>query len=380
MAIRTAGPRTRRGRWAAALATTVAAMALAAAPAGAVPQTNPIPLDTLAAAPVNGALANGAEWTVDTGGPWTGGSYYHFTCATGAQTWTFDRPVDLRFGITGLNAPGESVQLPVGVEPVSIDPLHQWDPATRTVSRVTNASQTRVSVFTLANTEELVLTPVGGCGWSRGVSFIEVTSEVQADPPSVSIDGPQDGAEFYAGQQVPAQYACQPATGTTIASCEGDVANGANVDTSSPGTKTFSVKAVGNDGQETTKTVTYTVRKSKAGMRIEPSVLAILPAKPGRGLLPLSPLARVTLTFAARLVDEGGKPVVGENVTFTGAGGSCTARTDADGVANCGDFVNGLVSLLSLGYSARFDGSATQQPVAGHGYLIEATDLGLRLL
>ncbi|WP_320671513.1 hypothetical protein [Patulibacter defluvii] len=200
------------------------------------------------------------------------------------------------------------------------------------------------------------------------------------DPPSVTVTGPTDGAEYYAGQDVPAAYTCEGANGAAITSCEATTPNGQPIDTTTPGTHTFTVKATDEHGKVTEKTVTYTVRKSKAGMRIYPSILAVLPAKPGKGLLPLVPLARVTLTFAARLTDEGGKPVVGENVTFTGAGGSCTAKTDADGVANCGDFVNGLVSLLSLGYTARFNGSATQDPAAGHGYLIEATDLGLRLL
>ncbi|WP_320671566.1 hypothetical protein [Patulibacter defluvii] len=339
------------------------------------PQSYPIPLDTITSTPASGTLTGGVEWAVDKGGP-----NASFTCTTGDQTWTFDRTVDLRFGITGLNAPGESVQLPEGVEAETIDPLHQWDPATRTVSRVTNASQNRVSTFRLNGVDSLVLTPVGGCNWVRNAAFIEVVADIPATPPTVDISGPADGAEYFAGQDVPAAYSCEGQDGATIASCEGDVPNGQPIDTTTPGAHSFKVTATDSDGSVTEKTVNYTVRKSKAGMRIYPSILAVLPAKPGKGLLPLVPLARVSLTFAARLTDEGGKPVVGENVTFTGAGGSCTAKTDADGVANCGDFVNGLVSLLSLGYTARFHGSATQEPAAGQGYLIEATDLGLRLL
>ncbi len=77
-------------------------------------------------------------------------------------------------------------------------------------------------------------------------------------PPTAQVNGPDEGATYFQGQDVPANYSCSDPDGT-VASCEGDVANGGKVDTGTPGDKTFSVKATDNDGATTTKTVHYKV-------------------------------------------------------------------------------------------------------------------------
>jgi len=83
-----------------------------------------------------------------------------------------------------------------------------------------------------------------------------------SDPsgPQVELVRPADGEGFYQGQKVQAGWGCFPGTlGWPIISCEGDVALGDWIDTSSVGTRSFSVHALDYSGAETTVTHTYTV-------------------------------------------------------------------------------------------------------------------------
>ena len=93
-----------------------------------------------------------------------------------------------------------------------------------------------------------------------GQSASKTVSYTVAAPPSVQIAVPADGAKYARGQSVHASYSCQEAaSGPGIQSCLGPVANGAAIDTSSPGTHTFTVTAKSKDGQSASKTVSYTV-------------------------------------------------------------------------------------------------------------------------
>jgi hypothetical protein len=80
--------------------------------------------------------------------------------------------------------------------------------------------------------------------------------------PTATITSPTAGAVYDDGQVVLAAFACVDA-GSGLASCAGAVANGAPIDTSSPGVKTFTVTtrdAVGNIGS---RVVEYEVRDSR---------------------------------------------------------------------------------------------------------------------
>jgi len=81
---------------------------------------------------------------------------------------------------------------------------------------------------------------------------------LDVDPPTVQIARPLDGGSYGLGELVTAQYVCADAV-SGVASCVGTVPNGALVDTSSVGTKSFSVTARDVAGHETTVTVTYEV-------------------------------------------------------------------------------------------------------------------------
>ena len=76
----------------------------------------------------------------------------------------------------------------------------------------------------------------------------------------IVVTTPASGAVYGLGEHVVADYSCaDEAGGSGVASCVGTVANGAAVDTSSVGEKTFTVEATDNAGNPTSKSVKYTV-------------------------------------------------------------------------------------------------------------------------
>jgi len=61
-----------------------------------------------------------------------------------------------------------------------------------------------------------------------------------------------------------------------------------------------------------------------------------------------------------------GQPVAGQTVSFTLAGRSCSATTNATGTASCG--VSVVAALLGLsGYTATYAGSANYDPSSANG-------------
>ena len=79
-------------------------------------------------------------------------------------------------------------------------------------------------------------------------------------PPSIAISSPVDGARYAKGQAVGASYSCDDADGASdVATCDGPVASGAAIDTSTAGVHQFTVNATDKAGNKSSKTVTYTV-------------------------------------------------------------------------------------------------------------------------
>jgi hypothetical protein len=77
--------------------------------------------------------------------------------------------------------------------------------------------------------------------------------------PTVDLRTPAEGAQFALGEQVQADYSCADEGGSGLASCEGDVADGAALDTATAGSHSFTVVARDGAGNETTVTHGYTV-------------------------------------------------------------------------------------------------------------------------
>jgi hypothetical protein len=84
-------------------------------------------------------------------------------------------------------------------------------------------------------------------------------SIVDRTPPQITFTSPTDGATYFVGQQVWAFYSCDDGNGSGLNGCKGDLASGSQLDTSSPGTKTFSVTASDRAGNVAHETHTYSV-------------------------------------------------------------------------------------------------------------------------
>ncbi len=79
---------------------------------------------------------------------------------------------------------------------------------------------------------------------------------VDTTKPTITLTAPADGASFTVGEHVAADYTCAD---TAPVTCVGTVANGAAIDTSAPGAKTFTVDATDGSDNASTATATYTV-------------------------------------------------------------------------------------------------------------------------
>jgi hypothetical protein len=78
--------------------------------------------------------------------------------------------------------------------------------------------------------------------------------------PHIIISSPATGASYTLGLTVLAAYQCsEGAISSPIATCHGKATNGEPIDTSSTGTKSFTVTATDKAGNRATTTVTYTV-------------------------------------------------------------------------------------------------------------------------
>jgi hypothetical protein len=154
-------------------------------------------------------------------------------------------------------------------------------------------------------------------------------SVVDKTDPTVDLRTPPDGAEYARGDSVAADYSCDDAGGSGLATCSGDVADGSPIDTSTLGAKSFSVTATDGAGNTTTSTHSYTVVD-----RTKPTVDLRTPA-------------------------DGATYERGAAVT---ADYSCTDEDGGSGLASCtGDVADGQpVDTSALGHES-FSVTATDQ-------------------
>ncbi len=93
--------------------------------------------------------------------------------------------------------------------------------------------------------------------------------------PVITIGTPAGGTAFTQGDAVAASYSCTAPAGATITSCAGPVANGAAIDTTTLGQRSFTVNATDSDGLTATQTVTYTVKPASIKNAPKPSITAL---------------------------------------------------------------------------------------------------------
>jgi alpha-tubulin suppressor-like RCC1 family protein len=85
-------------------------------------------------------------------------------------------------------------------------------------------------------------------------------------PPTVTLTTPENGAVYTVGQSVAASYSCEDEPGGSgLQTCQGDVDDGEEIDTSSTGTFTFTVTARDGDLNETIVDHTYIVNDVSGG-------------------------------------------------------------------------------------------------------------------
>ena len=94
-----------------------------------------------------------------------------------------------------------------------------------------------------------------GYSFNKGFNF---TSIADTGGPEIVIDSPGEGQIFTLGSEARAIYACSDPAG--VVSCVGTVPNNGLLDTSSVGTKEFTVRATDTGGRVTTETRHYVIR------------------------------------------------------------------------------------------------------------------------
>jgi hypothetical protein len=157
-------------------------------------------------------------------------------------------------------------------------------------------------------------------GSGQYTAYIQI-ERVDTTKPQISITTPPQGATYTVGQTVAADYSCTDAD-SGVASCEGvqpvgelenSVADGANIDTSSPGTKYFTVRATDNAGNTHSVSHTYTVNAKTT--ETAPKVTSTIPTANATGV---APGVNATATFSETMdaVTTDGDPNTINGSTF----------------------------------------------------------------
>ena len=204
------------------------------------------------------------------------------TSTAGAQSGNFSLTL----------APGASQTVTVGVFVKNSGSTHVTYPVAVSISasgtRISNLSATSGSITSATNgvnVSVLVTAPSSGsltCGVNNNfndgsVSFTSVAFGITSGAsvaihlkvtgpacdttnPVISLTTPTTGTPaFELNQVVAASFSCTDAGGSGLASCVGTVANGASINTSTLGAKTFTVNASDGAGNTATLVRNYTV-------------------------------------------------------------------------------------------------------------------------
>jgi hypothetical protein len=150
--------------------------------------------------------------------------------------------------------------------------------------------------------------------------------------PAITITSPTSTA-YLLNQSIGASYACTDAGGPPT--CVGSVANGAQIDTASVGSKTFTVNAEDNAGNTASATVSYSVQAGFVGFQQPVDNSAVNVANAGK-----------TIPVKWRIVDANGAPVTTwPSVTVTATSLSCSLGSTPDLIEEYAAGASGLQNL-----------------------------------
>ena len=144
----------------------------------------------------------------------------------------------------------------------------------------------------------------GGLETTQSRKFSIAAPPPENTKPSITLTTPADGATYSLNQAVNANYSCQDeAGGSGIESCQGTVANGSAIDTASTGSKTFTVTATDNAGNQNSLTRTYSVAENQPPTdTTAPTVLDnSISLEPDRGKTGVARTANVRATFSEEM-------------------------------------------------------------------------------
>jgi hypothetical protein len=154
--------------------------------------------------------------------------------------------------------------------------------------------------------------------WANNVTHQSVTYTIaDRTPPSITLDTPADGATYTLGQQILARYSCDDGpNGSGLNGCKGDLGSGSPLDTTSLGTRTFSVSAYDRAGNEAQVTHSYSVVYAFSGFAS--------PAAPYPTAAPAKAGESVPLKFSLS-GDQGLDAVTGATWALCGTGDAAPA-------------------------------------------------------
>lgn len=198
------------------------------------------------------------------------------------------------------------------------------------VGDVTNGTSVDTST---AGEHELSVTGTDADGNTR-TRTIRYTVIEPADTidPTITITSPT-ATTYLLNQSVAADYACSDAGGVTT--CSGPVLDGAQIDTASVGSKSFTVDAEDNAGNTASATVSYSVRAGFAGFQQPIDNSALNVAKAGKAV-----------PVKWRIVDADGTPVTSwPTATLTATSLSCSLGSSPDQIEEYAPGASGLQNL-----------------------------------
>jgi len=242
---------------------------------------NPAPADgdrfgnSLAA--VGGNILVGAPWD-NPGGVTHAGSAYLFDGATGALLLTIPNPTPAAgdyFGARVAAVGGNILVGAIGDQPGGVayaGSAYLFDGTTgallQTIPNPTPADGDSFGTSVAAVGGNILVgawrDDQGGVA-DAGSAYLFAT-EMDSTPPAVTLTIPAQGAVYTLNQAVLADYTCEDEPGGSgLASCVGDVPDGAAIDTASVGPNTFTVTAEDNTGNTASLTRAYSVVYSFSG-------------------------------------------------------------------------------------------------------------------